>query len=131
MKINISDIATLLIGQSALFDYEIEELLTDSRLVCNPAKTIFVAIRTSTNDGHAYVEELIGKGVRNFIVDHIDSSWKGDNINFIKVDDTFNALQMIGRMCRQRLSCNVIAITGSIGKTTIKELFYNYYHGCD
>lgn len=129
MKINISDIATLLIGQSAVFDYEIEELLTDSRLVCNPAKTIFVAIRTATNDGHAYVEELIGKGVRNFIVDHIDSSWGGDNINFIKVDDTFNALQMIGRMCRQRLSCNVIAITGSIGKTTIKELFYNYSHG--
>lgn len=123
---NITDIATLLTHQPAQYDYDVEELLTDSRLVCNPGKTVFVAIRTANNDGHAYVKELIDKGVRNFIVDHIDGNWSVADVNFIKVDNTLDALQMIGEMCRERLKGNVIAITGSIGKTTVKELFYNY-----
>lgn len=124
MKINISDIASLFNHKAELRPYIIEELLTDSRLLINPAKTIFVALRTANNDGHAYIPELIGKGVRNFIVDHIDADWDIDSgANFIKVGDTLEALQQIGALCRQKLKGTVVAITGSIGKTTVKELF--------
>lgn len=124
MKINISDIASLFNHEAELCPYIIEELLTDSRLLVNPAKTIFVALRTANNDGHAYIPELIGKGVRNFIVDHIDPDWKmDDEVNLIKVGDTLDALQKTGTLCRQKLTGTVVAITGSIGKTTVKELF--------
>lgn len=122
MKINISDIAALF-SQQAQYPCIIEELLTDSRLLNNPEETLFVALRTANNDGHAYVKELIDKGVRNFIVDRITPEWATGGINLIKVKNTGEALQLIGRLCRTKLKGNVVAITGSIGKTTVKELF--------
>ena len=130
MTINISDIAALFGKESDVTPCVIEELLTDSRLLVNPAKTVFVALRTANNDGHSYIRELIDKGVRNFIVDRIDPEWtSNDAVNFIKVDDTLEALQKIGALCRQRLKCPVVAITGSIGKTTVKELFNSCSRG--
>lgn len=122
MKINISDIAALF-SQQAQYPCIIEELLIDSRLLSTPEKTLFVALRTANNDGHAYVKELIDKGVRNFIVDRIAPEWSADGINFITVGNTCEALQRIGSLCRTKLKGTVVAITGSIGKTTVKELF--------
>lgn len=130
MTINISDIAALFGKESDVTPCVIEELLTDSRLLVNPAKTVFVALRTANNDGHSYIRELIDKGVRNFIVDRIDPEWTStEAVNFIKVDDTLEALQKIGALCRQRLKCPVVAITGSIGKTTVKELYNSCSRG--
>ena len=122
MKINISDIAALF-SQQAQYPCIIEELLIDSRLLSTPEKTLFVALRTANNDGHAYVKGLIDKGVRNFIVDRIAPEWSADGINFITVGNTCEALQRIGSLCRTKLKGTVVAITGSIGKTTVKELF--------
>lgn len=126
MKMNIADIATLFGQDSCMKPCMVEELLTDSRLLVNPEKTLFVALRTANNDGHTYIPELIGKGVNNFIVDHIDPQWNASgDVNFIKTDDTLAALQKVGGLCRSQLTAPVVAITGSIGKTTVKELFFN------
>ncbi|MDE6345561.1 MAG: alanine racemase [Muribaculaceae bacterium] len=124
MKIDISDIAALFNCERELRPCIIEELLTDSRLLREPEKTVFVALRTANNDGHAYIGELADKGVKNFIVDRIEPQWSNyTDINFIKVGNTLEALQKIGELCRKRLKGQVVAITGSIGKTTVKELF--------
>lgn len=124
MKINISDIAAVFNHSAALHPAYIGQLLIDSRLLYAPSETLFVALHTANNDGHAYIPELIGKGVTNFIVDHIDPAWAStDGVNFIKVENTLEALRTIGSLCRTRLSAEVVAITGSVGKTTVKELF--------
>lgn len=127
MKINISEIAGALGYKGKLTRRNVEDLHIDSRLVTRPERTLFVALRTANNDGHAYIQELLDYGVTNFIVDHIDEDWDCESkVNFIEIDDTLKALQQIGRMCRNRLCCPVVGITGSIGKTTVKEMFYNY-----
>ena len=131
MKFSISEIAAIFHSRRDIYPCDIDYLLTDSRLLCDPASTLFVALRTANNDGHAYVKELIDKGVDNFIVDHIDPQWATDAINYIVVDDTTAALQSIGSLCRNKLKATMVAITGSIGKTTIKELFNTYARPCD
>lgn len=132
MKINIDDIAGFLGSTSRMTRCDIEELQVDSRLVTDAAKTLFVALHTANNDGHAFIPELLDRGVTNFIVDHIDPTWAAERkINFIKVDNTLEALQSIGRLCRSHVGGHVVAVTGSIGKTTVKELLYNNARSCE
>ena len=108
MKYSISRIsAELGIDRVSCPDYEVSLLLTDSRSLTYPSESLFFALRTSNNDGHRYIEELYGKGVRNFVVDDVKS-----------------ALQTIACRHRDRFDVPVIGITGSRGKTTIKEWLY-------
>lgn len=87
---------------------DIKYLLTDSRrLGSDPLHTAFFAITTDRNDGRKYIEELYGRGVRVFIT--------GDSIA---------ALQALAAYKRQKYNCPVIAITGSHGKTVVKEWLY-------
>lgn len=87
---------------------DIKYLLTDSRrLGSDPLHTAFFAITTERNDGRKYIEELYGRGVRVFIT--------GDSIA---------ALQALAAYKRQKYNCPVIAITGSHGKTVVKEWLY-------
>ena len=87
---------------------DIKYLLTDSRrLGSDPQHTAFFAITTDRNDGRKYIEELYGRGVRVFIT--------GDSIA---------ALQALAAYKRQKYNCPVIAITGSHGKTVVKEWLY-------
>ncbi len=100
----------------------IEHLLTDSRKLVFPKTTVFFAIKTEKNNGHKYIKELIDKGVKNFIVSEIPSHINNKNhVNFIKVDDTLESLQKIAGYHRKQFEIPVIAITGSNGKTIIKE----------
>lgn len=129
MKFNISDIAKLLGYKGKIQRRTVEELHIDSRLVIYPARTLFVALKTPNNDGHAYIPELIDIGVTNFIVSYVDPEWASmgeKTLNFIKVNDTLAALQKIGQLCRDQLYGTVVGITGSVGKTTVKELFATY-----
>lgn len=105
-------------------DREIEILLTDSRSLTNPDKSLFFALRGDSNDGHRYINDLYARGVRSFVVDHIppgaasmpDASW-------LIASDTLHALQRTGSMGRVN-AAKIIAVTGSRGKTTLKEWMF-------
>ena len=98
------------------------ELLFDSRRLILPEKTIFFAIKSKNNDGHFYIPELVGKGVRNFIVTNkLDEFSNYQDCNFLQVGDSVMALQQIASANRKQYHIPVIGITGSNGKTIVKE----------
>ena len=111
---------------------QIAHLLTDSRRLVYPDTSLFFAIATGQNDGHLYISELMQRGVFNFVVNtNFDSSTFPD-VNFLKVDDVLGALQMVASRHRAQFTYPVIGITGSNGKTIVKEwlnqLLSNRYH---
>ncbi len=124
----LSEIATALKAQAGITkDCEIEFLLTDSRqLGSDPSKTMFFALRTSKQDGANYIPGLYQKGVRAFVV-HNDTKLVEAYVgaSFIFVDDTLQALQDLAAYKRSLYpDVPVIGITGSNGKTVVKEWLY-------
>lgn len=106
-------------------NYEIKHLLTDSREVFDPTNTLFFALKTKNNDGHKFVNELYLLGVRNFVIQDFDSNWeKLQEANFLQVKDSLLALQKIATFHREHFDIPVIGITGSNGKTVVKEWIY-------
>lgn len=104
-------------------DCEIRHLLIDSRSLESPEDTLFFAIPTKKNDGHRFVRELYDRGVRNFIVNYIPEDAKEcEDANFLVVADTVAALQKV--TARKNRRPEILAITGSRGKTTLKEWIY-------
>lgn len=103
-------------------DDMIRFLLTDSRRLVEAKSTLFFAITTSRNDGHHYVEDLFKKGVRNFVVTNTQlfPNLLG-HANFIQVENTINALQKIAAAHRAEFQIPILGITGSNGKTIVKE----------
>ncbi|MCH5174843.1 MAG: bifunctional UDP-N-acetylmuramoyl-tripeptide:D-alanyl-D-alanine ligase/alanine racemase [Prevotellaceae bacterium] len=129
MTYSIADIANI-VGAERIgcADAKINWLLIDSRSLCFPEETLFFAIRTEKNDGHKYVDGLYRRGVRNFVVEQGNAAdgladGKGD-ANFLFVKSSVEALQALAAYHRSRLDIPVIAITGSNGKTTVKEWLY-------
>lgn len=103
----------------------ISVLLIDSRSLTFPDDSMFFAITTATNDGHRYVRELYNKGVRVFCVTHIPENMTGiSDAVFFVVKDVTKALQKIATAHRQKFQGTVVGITGSRGKTTVKEWLY-------
>jgi alanine racemase len=110
-------------------DSSISILLTDSRRLSFPEKSLFFAIRTKTNDGHKYVGELYNLRVRNFVVSEWLPAFDGmTDANFLLVKDTVTALQKLAACHRKRFDIPVIGITGSNGKTVVKEFLYQMLH---
>ena len=100
-------------------------ILTDSRSLCFPETTLFFALRTERNDGHRYIPELYNRGVRNFVIDHdVDNLNDYPDANFLKVTNTLAALQRLAERHRDDFDIPVIGITGSNGKTMVKEWLY-------
>ena len=126
MTYKISQIAKIIKAQPGDFiNYPISALLTDSRSLTFPEETLFFALVTERNDGHRYIEELYRKGVRNFVTEHpADNADKMIDANFLVVKNTLDALQALAAHHRQQFSIPVIGITGSNGKTTVKEWLY-------
>lgn len=103
----------------------VRELLIDSRRLLSPPQTLFFAFITSRNDGHRYIRDLYEKGVRNFIVSRApDELPAEDPPNVIRVNDTLHALQALTAFHRGQFTCPVIGITGSNGKTIVKEWLF-------
>ncbi|MEP2773527.1 MAG: bifunctional UDP-N-acetylmuramoyl-tripeptide:D-alanyl-D-alanine ligase/alanine racemase [Fulvivirga sp.] len=98
----------------------INHLLTDSRKVIPSDGTLFFAIKGERHDGHAYIKSLIDAGVKQFIIDHSLDLPK-EEINVLRVENTLNALQQIAIHKRNQFSGPVVGITGSNGKTIVKE----------
>jgi alanine racemase len=98
----------------------IDSISIDSRSLQNGENTMFFAISGPNNDGHTYINELIDKGVRHFVVTHIPESVK-DKATFLVVENTLEALQKLAAYYRSLFDFPIIGITGSNGKTIIKE----------
>ncbi|MBR8712991.1 bifunctional UDP-N-acetylmuramoyl-tripeptide:D-alanyl-D-alanine ligase/alanine racemase [Porphyromonas levii] len=119
----LTDLSALLGGAIPTEDREIELLLTDSRSLTFPQSTLFFALVTPRGDGHSYIPQLYNEGVRAFVVSKaIEGTYPG--AVFIQVPDTLEALQTVGQARRAQLAMPILAITGSNGKTTTKELLY-------
>ena len=101
----------------------IDWLLTDSRSLCYPESTLFFALRTDRGNGHHYIADLYQRGVRAFVV---SEEPQGDfpNASFLVVPDTLQALQHLAAHHRSRFDIPVVGITGSNGKTLVKEWLY-------
>ena len=126
MTYTIQQIASILgIRTEMANPAQISTLLIDSRKLSNPEGTLFFALETKNNDAHAFVSDLYNKGVRNFVVNRILPEWAQFNqVNFLKVKNTLSALQKIAAAHRNRFEIPVIGITGSNGKTIVKEWLY-------
>lgn len=122
------------IGQSdGLQNLDIRHLLTDSRqLGAEPEATLFFALKTEKNDGARYIPELIERGVRTFVIEsqtpesgiHLPLQGELEGALFLLVEDTLTALQQLAAYKRSLYHGPVIGITGSNGKTVVKEWLY-------
>ena len=124
MSNTIQSIA-LLIGaeRTGSVDYNIDWLLTDSRSLGFPEETLFFALKTKRNDGHKYIDDLYKRGVRNFVVSTVPDRVEKD-ANYLLVKQPLRALQKLAAVHRQQFKVPVIGITGSNGKTIVKEWAY-------
>ena len=119
---------TALIGARRFGNAEarIDWLLTDSRSLAFPETTLFFALRTPVGDGHKYIPDLYRRGVRNFVVGTVPENHETDypDANFLRVLSPLKALQRLAERHREEYVLPVIGITGSNGKTVVKEWIY-------
>ena len=132
MNYSIEKITTLIgarrIGET---DAQIGWLLTDSRSLCFPEQTLFFALSSARNDGHRYIVDLYRRGVRNYVVEAKSlQAYCGDELarmqdaNFLVVPSPLAALQRLAERHRDEFDVPVVGITGSNGKTMVKEWLY-------
>ena len=126
MRNSIENITELLkakrVGMSPA---QIDWILTDSRSLCFAEETLFFALKTKRNDGHKYIPELYERGVRNFVVSDLPSHMEDyANANFLHVPNPLKGLQRLAEKHRELFQVPVIGITGSNGKTVVKEWLY-------
>ena len=127
MTYTIEKIATLIgarrYGEA---DATVGWLLTDSRSLCFPEQTLFFALTTKVGDGHRYIGELYRRGVRSFVVEQIPENYEAlyPEANFLRVPSSLAALQRLAERHRDEFDIPVVGITGSNGKTWVKEWLY-------
>ena len=126
MRISIENITKILnanrIGNT---ESEIDWILTDSRSLCFAEESLFFALKSKRNDGHKYIHDLYKRGVRNFVVSDLPQNLNeyGD-ANFLQLPNPLKGLQTLAEKHRCRFDVPVIGITGSNGKTIVKEWLY-------
>jgi alanine racemase len=103
----------------------VEDILIDSRKFIRAPKTLFFALRGKPNDGHKYIPNLYKKGIRYFVVS--DKNFTRNipqDASFFVVENTLKALQQLAAFHRSQFHIPVIGITGSNGKTIVKEWLF-------
>ena len=112
-------------------EVQLQHLVIDSRKVSDPFSTIFFAVKSRYRHGMQFIPELYARGVRNFLIDDEISVQSFPEANFILVTNTITALQGLATFHRKKYTIPVIGITGSNGKTIVKEwldqLLSSYY----
>ncbi|MEI6823247.1 MAG: bifunctional UDP-N-acetylmuramoyl-tripeptide:D-alanyl-D-alanine ligase/alanine racemase [Bacteroidota bacterium] len=123
----LNDIAKIVKGEltgNAEVVGTISHLLIDSRKINSTDNCLFFALVSKKNDGHKYISELYKKGIRGFVVSELPDVSAFPDAGFITVKNTQRALQQLGTFHRKRFDIPVIGITGSNGKTIVKEWLY-------
>jgi Alr-MurF fusion protein len=123
LKYTSSDIAKIingrLTGNPGLI---VSDIVTDSRQISFSEEMAFFAIRGINHDGHRFIKSLYDKGIRVFIIEELPpDAVKYADTAFIVTDNTVSALQKLAASKRRSFKSDVIAITGSTGKTIVKE----------
>ena len=124
MKYTVEELAESIGGQLLNSnDCVVNHVSTDSRSVQNSTSTVFFALITNKRNGHDFIDDLIQKGVKVFVVSK-DIAISQKDISVIKVKDTLQALQQFAAYHRSKFNLPVIGVTGSYGKTIVKEWLY-------
>jgi alanine racemase len=105
-------------------DRPVVHLLTDSRRAVCQDDALFFAIRGVRHNGHAFMAQLYAQGVRQFVVEEEVSCTPYPEANILFVKSAIRALQQVGAYHRKQFSLPVVGITGSNGKTIVKEWLY-------
>lgn len=126
---NISQVASIIKAKTfgKNVDAEIEHILLDSRKLLFPSTSLFFALDSQRRNGSLFIEELYHKGVNCFVVDENFSKTKMQqfsNAFFLHVADVLQALHLLTSFHRQQFTIPVIGITGSNGKTIVKEWLF-------
>jgi UDP-N-acetylmuramoyl-tripeptide--D-alanyl-D-alanine ligase len=125
--IHFSQLQHITQGKNIRFtkDWPVTTLLTDSRKAHSGEGGVFFAITGEHHDGHSYIQDLYQKGIRQFVVEREISFFDGlDDVNILVVSSSLSALQAVVSFHRSTLSLPVIGITGSNGKTIVKEWLF-------
>lgn len=117
---NITDYIDVKKSVIANPDSIIDNYSIDSRSRLNNSHTLFFALQTRSGDGHRFISELASRGVCNFVVTALPTILP-ENVNFFVVDNVLEAMQKLAAKIRELFGGQVIAITGSRGKTVLKE----------
>lgn len=129
MSYLVSHIARIINAEaSVVSDTAIEHLLLDSRKIFSPASSLFFAIKGPRRDGHQFIPELYKRGVRSFVIDQRIEKELYPEASFLLVADTLAALQQLAAYHRKQFNIPVLGITGSNGKTIVKEWLYQLLH---
>ena len=128
-KNSIKNITQIIEGElfapHEIADSEIQQIVTDSRTFFGGNNTLFFALIGPRNNGHHYIDELIKKGISAFVVS--DKKYISQEAAFILVKDTTLALQNLAEHHRKRYNYPVVGITGSNGKTIVKEWLFELF----
>ena len=126
MSYTIENIVNLLdVKRIGNFESNVDWLLTDSRSLCFAEETLFFALKSKRNDGHKYIPDLYERGVRNFVVSDLPQNMDAyTDANFLQTDNPLKALQKLAEKHRAKFDIPVVGITGSNGKTVVKEWIY-------
>jgi Alr-MurF fusion protein len=122
MSINLKSLVSVLNAERTGPDTDvfIDHISIDSRSLQNGSQTLFFALSGVNNDAHLYISELIEKKVQSFVVEYIPENCFG-KANFLVVKSTLNALQKFAAHHRNLFHFPIIGLTGSNGKTIVKE----------
>ena len=121
MKYRLKELASLCGGELLGADATVMRVSTDSRTLSEPDGTLFVALRSARRDGTRYIAELYRRGVRAFLTDSPVDEKAYPLAGFVRCADSLEALQKLAADHRTSLKGTVVAITGSNGKTVVKE----------
>lgn len=116
----LSDIARIVGGELRGEDLRVREVATDSRSVVAAGDVVFAAIDGKNHDGHQFIERMVARGVEAFIVER-DMELPNKRCGMVRVASTLKALQMLAAHHRSAFAGTVVGITGSNGKTIVKE----------
>ncbi len=130
LGLNIQEILSIVDGRSLTIeknsDLIINSISTDTRKIIATDETIYCALKGHFYDGHDFISIAYNKGVRLFIVDQKIDLKNYPEAQFISVENTLNALLDLAKFHRSKINYPIIAITGDLGKTTVKEWIFHF-----
>lgn len=122
MRYSLSEIASICGGRLVGRDMAVSEIMTDSRSCAFGSEPLFVAIKGANHDSHNFLQGMYVRGVRAFMCERETADTEAmTDAGFVVVENSIRALQLLASDYRRQFKGTVVGITGSNGKTVIKE----------